>query len=97
MAHIVGAFGDIKMDDVTFEIPLPKKKSRPSRYPHGIPRNPGRLLEIARLREEEKMQWRQIGPLVGMSGQGACLLYNHWKKLGWLTAQKTLDYQNDTA
>jgi hypothetical protein len=71
------------MSDVA-ELPLPKKKGRVIRYPHGQPRNPDRLLEIARLRDEEKLQWRDIGPLVGMTGQGACLLYNHWRQLGWL-------------
>lgn len=60
------------------------RRSRVSKYPHGKPRDPEKLLEIARLRNEEKMQWRAIGPLVGMTGQGACLLFNHWKQLGWL-------------
>lgn len=61
-----------------------KKKGRVSQFPHGKPRNPEKLLEIARLRNIEKLQWRQIGPLVGISAQGACLLYNHWRRLGWL-------------
>jgi hypothetical protein len=66
------------------ELEPPKKKSRVTKYPHGEPRDPEKLLEIARLRDIEKMQWRDIGPLVGMSGQGACLLYNHWRQLRWL-------------
>jgi hypothetical protein len=67
------------------EIPPPeKKKGRVTRFPHGQPRNPKKLLQIARLREKEELQWRDIGPKVGMSGQGACLLYNHWRSLGWL-------------
>lgn len=61
-----------------------KKKGRVIRFPHGQPRNPERLLEIQKLREIDKMQWRDIGPLVEMTGQGACLLYNHWKTQGWL-------------
>jgi hypothetical protein len=73
------------------ELHLPKKKGRVSRYPHGAPRNPERLLEIARLRDEERLQWRAIGPVIGMSAQGACLLYNHWKKLGWLKCQTSPD------
>jgi hypothetical protein len=73
------------MADITGGMAYPQnKKSRVSKYPHGTPRNPERLREIARLRDEEKLQWRTIGPIVGMSAQGACLIYNHWKKTGWL-------------
>jgi hypothetical protein len=71
------------MADITYEVP-PKRKSRVSRFPHGTPRDPEKLLEIARLRNIEKLQWRQIGPIIGISAQGACLLYNHWKELKWV-------------
>lgn len=84
------------MADIT-ELP-PPKKSRVTRYPHGTPRNRDRLLEIARLRNVEKMQWRDIGPVVGMTGQGACLLYNHWHQ--WLVDEgvvTTTEEISDTA
>jgi hypothetical protein len=71
------------MADLAYEEAPPKKKGI-SKFPHGAPRDPKRLLEIARLRNIEKLQWRQIGPIIGISGQGACLLYNHWRKSGWL-------------
>lgn len=63
------------MADIAYE-----KKNR---CPHGTPRNPARLYEIARLREVEKLQWREIGPLVGVSAQAACMLYNLWRDRGW--------------
>lgn len=71
------------MDDQTYK----PRKSRVSKYPHGFPRNPDRLREIRRLRDEEKMRWRQIGPIVGISAQGACLLYNKWKEMGWFNEE----------
>lgn len=71
------------MADLVEEIPSDKKKKE-SKFPHGQPRKPEMVREIQRLREVEKMQWREIGPLVGMSGQGACMMYIHWKTMGWL-------------
>lgn len=78
------------MSDIICEQSLSKKKSPPqkkkkeSKYPHGAPRDPKKVREIARLREKEELQWRDIGPKVGITFQGACLLYNHWKREGWL-------------
>jgi hypothetical protein len=42
------------------------------------PEKPEKVLEIVRLREEENRRWRQIGSVVGMSGQGALHLYRKW-------------------
>jgi hypothetical protein len=69
------------MADITCETIEPKKKK--SRYPHGEPRDPEKLREIARLKNEENLTWQQIGETLGISRQGACLLYHHWRMIGW--------------
>jgi hypothetical protein len=69
------------MADITDE---ESHKRRKTRFPHGTPRDPEKLLEIARLRNIENLRWRQIGPIVGISAQGACLLFKHWKELKWV-------------
>ena len=47
------------------------------------PMKPERVQQVMHLREVENMRWRQIGPILGISPQGACLLYNLWRKRGW--------------
>jgi hypothetical protein len=71
------------MTEITSEA-QPLKKKKWSKYPHGEPRDPERVREIARLRDEEKQTWHQIGLSFGMTRSGASLLYKHWRKLGWL-------------
>jgi hypothetical protein len=77
------------------ELPPPKRKSRVSKYPHGAPREPDKLLEIARLRDEENLNWRAIGPKLNISPQGACLLYNLWKKRGWFNPEDKQEEQEE--
>lgn len=44
------------------------------------PRDPKKVLEIVRLRDQKNMRWRQIGPHIGESHQGPYLLYKRWRE-----------------
>jgi hypothetical protein len=44
------------------------------------PTDRDKVLEIIRLRDEEKMRFRVIGETLGMTTQGSSQLYNKWKK-----------------
>ena len=46
--------------------------------PANAPRRPDIILEIVRLREEEKRTWQEISDIIGMSRQGPFLLYQQW-------------------
>ena len=48
-----------------------------SKYPHGQPRDPEKLRLIIHYRDKN-LSWRTIGPMVKMTGQGACMLYQRW-------------------
>jgi hypothetical protein len=43
------------------------------------PMNPGRVLDVVRMREIEKKRWRQIANELGLSRQAPFLLHKKWK------------------
>lgn len=43
------------------------------------PINPDKIMEIVRLRDEERLRFRAIGTILGISTQGASQLYRKWK------------------
>jgi hypothetical protein len=57
----------------------PKKRGRkPGQY-FLTPRNNKLIQRIIRLREDEGLPWRVIGPRLGLSHQAPYLLYKRWR------------------
>jgi predicted DNA-binding protein (UPF0251 family) len=55
------------------------KRGRQKGCLNKAPLDPDKVLEIVRLREIDKLNWRQIGTKLGVSRQGPFLLYKRWR------------------
>ena len=44
------------------------------------PREPEKVLQIVRLRDNQKLRWRTIGNMIGETHQGPYLLYKRWQE-----------------
>jgi len=65
------------------------RKSPRGRPISAEPTDPGKILQIVRLRDEEKMRFRAIGEILGMTTQGSSQLYQKWK--AWADAYKKIE------
>ncbi len=63
-----------------------KYRSPPGRPLRDEPTDPDLVLEIIRLRDEEKLRWREIAKIYGLSRQAPFLFYKRWKL--WAALQK---------
>jgi hypothetical protein len=57
------------------------RRKRRSQYPHGVPRDPKKILKIIRMRDVENRTWKYISDKLEMSRQGPFELYKRW--LDW--------------
>ena len=48
------------------------------------PRDPDLVLEVIRLKDQERLSWRQIGERLELSHQAPYLLYKRWRHREWV-------------
>jgi len=56
-----------------------RKIGRPKGSVATEPRDHDRILRIIELRDQENLDWREIGRIMGLSHQGPYLLYDKWR------------------
>jgi hypothetical protein len=54
------------------------------------PRDPQKILEIVRLRDQQNLKWREIGEAIDDSHQNPYLLYRRWREWAYKEMAKEI-------